>query len=118
RNYLPAEISARRKRPYRAPILRSFFGAEGAKFDYVRELVTEEAIGRSGLFNSRAVGQLIAKAASGMPFSENDDMALVGILSTQLVDHQFVREYNKRRETLRPTDRVKVVNLSTKENVS
>ena len=118
RDYLPAEISTRRKRPYRAPILRSFFGADGAKFDYVRELVSAEAINRSGLFNPRAVGQLVAKAASGPPFSENDEMALVGILSTQLVDYQFVREYNKRRETLRPADRVKVVNLSTKENVS
>ena len=61
---------------------------------------------------------MVNKAASGTPFSENDDMALVGILSTQLVDQQFVREYNRRRETLRPTDRVKVVNLSVKENVS
>lgn len=118
RRYLPAEISTRRKRPYRAPILRSFFGAGGAKFDYVRELLSEEATTRSGLFNPRAVSALAAKAASGAPFSENDEMALVGILSTQLVDQQFVREYNKRRQTLQPADRVKAVNLSTKENVS
>jgi asparagine synthase (glutamine-hydrolysing) len=84
----------------------------------VRELLTEEAVSRSGLFNPRAVIQLVNKAASGAPLSENDDMALVGILSTQLVDQQFVREYNGQRATLRPTDRVKVVNLSVKENVS
>ncbi len=117
RKYLPAEIGTRRKRPYRAPIQRSFFGPEGAKFEYVRELLTEEALSRSGLFNPRAVTQLVNKAASGAPLSENDDMALVGILSTQLVDRQFVRQSDEPRATLRPTDRVKVVNLSIKENV-
>ncbi|HSD84419.1 MAG TPA: asparagine synthase (glutamine-hydrolyzing), partial [Anaerolineae bacterium] len=118
RKYLPAEIGARRKRPYRAPIQRSFFGADGTKFEYVRELLSETAVARAGLFNPRAVGQLVNKAASGAPLSENDDMALVGILSTQLLDRQFVRERPGPQETLRPTDRVKVVNLSAKENVS
>ncbi|CAG0937483.1 asparagine synthase (glutamine-hydrolysing) [Thermoflexales bacterium] len=118
RKYLPAEIGARRKRPYRAPIQHSFFGTAGAKFEYVRELLAEEAVIRSGLFNPRAVGQLVNKAVSGALLSENDNMALAGILSTQLVDQQFVRNHTGRRETLRPTDRVKVVNLSAKENVS
>jgi asparagine synthase (glutamine-hydrolysing) len=118
RKYLPAEIGMRRKRPYRAPIQRSFFGTAGTKFEYVRELLTEEAVTRSGLFNPRAVEQLVNKAARGAPLSENDDMALAGILSTQLIDQQFVRERHGQQETLRPTDRVKVVNLSAKENVS
>jgi asparagine synthase (glutamine-hydrolysing) len=113
RQYLPAEISARRKRPYRAPIMRSFLGPSGAKFEYVRELLSASAVQRAGLFQPRAVEQLTAKASGGTPFSENDDMALAGILSAQLVDHQFIREYNKRRGTLRPTDRVKIVNLSS-----
>lgn len=118
RKYLPAEISTRRKRPYRAPILRSFYSAGKANFDYVSELLSEEAVARSGLFNPRAVGQLAAKAINDVTLSENDEMALVGILSTQLVEHQFVREYNKRRESLRSTDRIKVVNLSHKERNS
>jgi asparagine synthase (glutamine-hydrolysing) len=111
RKYLPAEIGTRRKRPYRAPIQRSFFGVERARFEYVRELLTEDAVARSGLFNPRAVAQLVNKAASGAPLSENDEMAVVGILSTQLVDQQFVHDYQGRRATLRPTDNVKVVNL-------
>jgi asparagine synthase (glutamine-hydrolysing) len=81
-------------------------------FEYVRELLTEEAVSRSGLFNSRAVAQLVNKAASGAALSENDEMAVVGIISTQLLDQQFVRDRQGRRATLRPIDNVKVVNLS------
>jgi asparagine synthase (glutamine-hydrolysing) len=118
RQYLPDEIGSRRKRPYRAPIQRSFFGVEGARLEYVRDLLTEAALNRSGLFNPRAVAQLMSKAAASAPLSETDEMAVVGILSTQLIDFQFVHDYNRRRATLRPTDRLKVVDLSAKEKVS
>jgi len=112
RKYLPAEIGTRRKRPYRAPIQRSFFGTEGARSETVRDVLTEEALNRSGLFNPRAVAQLMSKAAGGAPLSEIDEMAVVGIISTQLIDSQFVRDYDRRRATLRPTDRLKTVDLS------
>ena len=84
----------------------------------MRDVLSEEALNRSGLFNPRAVAQLMGKAAGGAPLSEIDEMAVVGIISTQLVDYQFVRDYDRRRATLRPTDRLKVVDLSAKEKVS
>lgn len=104
---LPAEIWQRRKRPYRAPIHRSFFHANTP--DYVSELLSESALQESGLFNLQAIAQLKRKAESGMPMSEVDDMAIAGVLSSQLVYHQFVKEFPSRLSKLTAADRVKVV---------
>jgi asparagine synthase (glutamine-hydrolysing) len=94
----PAEIWRRRKRPYRAPIQHSFFPA--SPLDYVGELLSESAIKQSGYFNPDAVTQLARKAASPNRLSEVDEMALSGILSTQLIHRQFIQGF-----TLRPPDR-------------
>jgi asparagine synthase (glutamine-hydrolysing) len=94
---VPSEIWQRTKRPYRAPIQRTFLGsARGA--DYVGELLSPSAIRRSGLFNPGAVEKLIRKAGGDGQLSEVDEMALVGILSTQLVDHWFVRRVGRQAE--------------------
>ncbi|HBB32927.1 MAG TPA: asparagine synthase (glutamine-hydrolyzing) [Cyanobacteria bacterium UBA8803] len=104
---LPADIWQRRKRPYRAPIHRSFFHQDVP--DYVSALLSEEALRESGLFNPLAVNQLVRKAQSGAQLSEVDDMAIAGVLSSQLIYQQFVKEFNSRLSTLMPSDRVKVV---------
>ena len=91
REILPREVWSRPKRPYRAPIHRSFFN--DATCDYVRELMSPEALGRAGWFKPEAVSQLVAKCERRMPVGETDDMALAGILSTQLVHHQFVAAF-------------------------
>jgi asparagine synthase (glutamine-hydrolysing) len=114
RKYLPPEIWTRRKRPYRAPVHRCFFGG-GPSTEYARELLSPPAVDDAGLFDPQAVSRLAAKAASGAQLSEADDMAVAGILSAQLVHHQFVRDFRTRISTLRPADRVKVVDLVVKE---
>jgi asparagine synthase (glutamine-hydrolysing) len=88
REWLPAEILARVKRPYRAPIHKSFFNE--TKLGYVRELLQPETIRSAGYFTPAAVSQLVAKIDQNRPLGETDDMALVGIISTQLVHQQFV----------------------------
>ncbi|HEY9607001.1 MAG TPA: asparagine synthase C-terminal domain-containing protein, partial [Allocoleopsis sp.] len=104
---LPADIWQRRKRPYRAPIHRSFFHQDTP--DYVLELLSEEAVRESGLFNPLAIAQLVRKAQSGAQLGEVDDMAVAGVLSTQLVYQQFVKDFKPRLSTLTSSDRVKVV---------
>ncbi len=88
---LPPEINARPKRPYRAPILKPFFGP-GAP-DYVAELLSPERVEESGLFNAAAVEKLARKAEryAATGFSESDEMGLVGILSTMLLHERFVK---------------------------
>jgi len=105
RKLLPPEIWQRPKRAYRAPIRRSFFNA--AAPDYVRELLSPASLARTGLFNPGAVEQLVNKARQGGALGETDDMALVGILSTQLVHHQFI-EHFQLTAPLSESDPVKV----------
>lgn len=88
---LPPAIAQRPKRPYRAPIHRSFFHAQTP--DYVRELLSPAALERTGYFNPASVNQLVNRIEGGRPLGETDDMALAGILSTQLVHEQFVTRF-------------------------
>jgi asparagine synthase (glutamine-hydrolysing) len=86
--WLPPQISQRPKRPYRAPIHRCF--ARGVAPDYVQDLLGPAALKDSGVFNPIAVGQLVQKLEKGLPFGETEDMAVAGVVSTQLVHHQFM----------------------------
>jgi asparagine synthase (glutamine-hydrolysing) len=86
---LPADIRQRPKRPYRAPIHRSFFPAEGA-LPYVDELLSPSTVAAAGYFDPQAVARLVKKCRQGTMVSEGDDMALAGVLSTQLVHRLFV----------------------------
>ncbi len=91
RGMLPASVYARAKRPYRAPIHRSFFGADSPA--YVAELLSPEAIRATGYFHPQAVGRLVKKAQGTQPLSERDNMALAGVLSTQLLHRQFIADF-------------------------
>jgi asparagine synthase (glutamine-hydrolysing) len=112
RKLVPPEIWRRPKRPYRAPIHRSFFNANTP--DYVNDLLSEESLRASGLFNVAAVRQLVRKASSGMRLSEVEDMAVAGVLSTQLVHRQFVKAFTL--APVRRRDHIKVVDRVTRED--
>lgn len=83
---IPPSIQKRFKQPYRAPDGKSFFGEKS----YIREVLCAENISQHGIFDSRAVQSLVAKFESGRTTSVRDDMALVGILSTQILMEQFI----------------------------
>ena len=105
RDWLPRRVSQRPKRPYRAPIHRCF--ASDVAPGYVRELLAPAALRDSGLFNPLAVGQLVQKLEKGLPLGETDDMAVAGIVSTQLLHSQFVAS-KRHTVPLDDRDRVKV----------
>jgi asparagine synthase (glutamine-hydrolysing) len=107
--WLPDLIRQRPKRPFRAPVHRSFFNR--ATPDYVRELLSVPALKAAGFFKPAPVEQLVNKIRSGAPVGETDDMALAGILSTQLVDHLFIRNF-RRSAPLNSNDRVKLCDLN------
>jgi asparagine synthase (glutamine-hydrolysing) len=89
---LPAEILQRAKQPYRAPDALSFATADAQ--DWIGEVANDRAVSEAGCFEPHAVGQLLAKCASRADagqFSNTDNMSVVGILSTQLVYHHFIR---------------------------
>lgn len=107
--WLPDAIRKRPKRPYRAPVHKSFFNE--ATPDYVRDLLGANSIKETGIFKTGPLEQLVSKIDGGAPIGETDDMALVGILSTQLVYHNFVKNF-RRAEPLSAADPVKVCRLN------
>ena len=89
---VPREILARKKQPYRAPDAQCFFGP-GAP-SWVEEAVSEAAVRAAGVFEPRAVSALWAKCRARHdqgPFSNSDNMAVVGVLTTQLLHDRLVR---------------------------
>ena len=91
---MPREIVSRPKNPYRAPIRGSLLNDKAA--GYVREALSEESLKTAGLFDARKVAMLLRKAEAVANLSEIDNMALVGVLSSQLVHRQFVRDFPAR----------------------
>lgn len=93
RHLVPEAVRCRTKQPYRAPDAASFVDASspGAALDYVDELLSPARVAADGLFQPAAVERLLAKVRAGTAIGMKDNMALVGILSTQLLIDQFVR---------------------------
>lgn len=108
REWLPDEIWQRPKRPYRAPIQRAFFNP--VTHERVSYLLSKETINHCGIFNPFAVEALAKKAASTSRLSETDEMALAGILSTQVLYEQFIQGFDT-PAPLGLDDDIKVVNL-------
>lgn len=93
RRQVPAELIDRPKQPYRAPISRCFMGSKAP--GYVLDMLSETALNDAGYFDPPKVQRLIAKSRKqeGRLTSERENMALVAILSTQLLDRQFLRDF-------------------------
>jgi len=88
---LPDEIVNRAKHPYRAPIKQSLLreNDDGC----IKEALSERSLEASGLFDANKVTRLLRKLESHENPSEIDNMALVGIVSSQLVYHKFVENF-------------------------
>jgi len=89
RTLVPSTISHRAKQPYRSPDSLSFLGANQP--DYVDDCLSTSELAANGWFDSRAVGKLVRKCRAQAPAGFRDNMAFVGILSTQLWQREFVR---------------------------
>jgi asparagine synthase (glutamine-hydrolysing) len=93
RDQVPSELIDRPKQPYRAPISRCFMCAQPP--EYVLDLLSEASLKHTGYFDPAKVQRLTAKCRQqdGRLVSERENMALVAILSTLLLDHQFIQNF-------------------------
>jgi asparagine synthase (glutamine-hydrolysing) len=92
---VPAEILARKKQPYRAPDAAALIDAT-----YIDDLLCAPALRDAGVFEPQPVMQLLRKcreriglwrdSRSPVQFSNADNMALVGIVSTQFLHQQLI----------------------------
>lgn len=90
-NLLPPAILARKKQPYRAPDALAFLTAEAP--EYVDDVLNETALRDANVFDPQPVLQLVRKCRARSrdgQFSNADNMAFVGVLSTQLLHRQLV----------------------------
>jgi asparagine synthase (glutamine-hydrolysing) len=89
---VPESVSRRPKQPYRAPDARSFFDSSTrrARGDYVEEALSDDNLRLAGLFSPPAVRKLVEKVRTGQAIGARDNMAFVGVLSTQLLVRQFI----------------------------
>jgi asparagine synthase (glutamine-hydrolysing) len=87
---LPPEIVAREKQPYRAPDSSSFFAA-GEASEYVNYQFSPERVRQAGIFSPQAAQRLFEKCRAGKAIGFSDNMAFVGILSTMIVEEQFIQ---------------------------
>ena len=91
--YLPREIAWRRKVMFRAP-LDSFFGSTGAAAaPYVEQLLSDDSLNRTGLFDSEQVRRWrrrMQERRVGRTQRTVVQLGMVGVLTTQLWYHTFI----------------------------
>ena len=89
---VPPEVQQRTKQPYRAPDASSFFGKDQP--EYVREMLGQTSLERTGFFDPQAVAGLARRCQAGRVAGFAENQALVAILSTQLWYHEFCTQTN------------------------
>jgi asparagine synthase (glutamine-hydrolysing) len=92
RDLVPQAILRRPKQPYRAPDALSFATPDAA--EWIEEVADLRALAEAGVFSPAPARRLIEKCrarAATSQFSNADNMAVVGVLSTQLVYDQVIR---------------------------
>jgi len=85
---LPDAILNRSKQAYRAPIKSVFISNKIPR--YLKEMISDSYIRSFGVFNVKHVQSLKKKMYSNKQVSEIDNMALTGILSTQILYDMFI----------------------------
>ena len=81
---VPASILHRKKQPYRSPDGCVFFTKAGRAWS--EDLVSETALRKTGIFHPGRVQKLVQKCRDRLALGAADNMALTGILSTQLLE--------------------------------
>lgn len=90
---LPREIVERVKQPYMAPDSNSFFQEDSPP--WVGDILSAQSIANAGIFDYQFVDKLRVKCAklSHAHLSFKDNMSIIGILSTQLLYEQYIKDF-------------------------
>ncbi|MCP3930155.1 MAG: hypothetical protein GY705_13770, partial [Bacteroidetes bacterium] len=105
---LPGNISKRAKQPYRAPISQAL----------LNKPIEEEQLKGAGIFNHKKVKHLFKKCSVQKQggVSESENMAIVGILSTQLIHEQFIKGFDSL--SIQPAKPDKIIRRSIEGEIS
>jgi asparagine synthase (glutamine-hydrolysing) len=84
---VPPIVAQRPKQPYRAPEAAAFFANEP---EWVTERLSPEAVRDVGIYDERGVAGLVRRCRAGRATGFRENMALMGVLSTQVWHETFV----------------------------
>ena len=89
--YLPEEICKRKKQAYRAPDSASFFNDKPSS--YVNDLLSEDNLVKTDYFDPKMITKLVKKCkiTNSNLLSAKDNMAIVGVVTTLLLDKLFIK---------------------------
>jgi asparagine synthase (glutamine-hydrolysing) len=105
---LPKSINRMTKQPYRAPDAKSFLGI--ADSEVAGEMLSRNCILRKGYFDPILTESLIKKCRGNPAIGFKDNMAFIGILSTQILDQMFVQDFDVSGEI--PQERIRLMGPS------
>ncbi len=88
---IPFDIFKRPKQAYRAPISNTFL--EEKNNELIISSLSKKAINKTGLFNYNHVNNLVNKISKSGEANEIENMAFIGILSTQLLHKIFIEDF-------------------------
>ena len=91
RKILPERIVKRKKQPYMAPDILSFFGE--ASPEYLDHYLSERQVSECGVFRPSAVTALVRKCRKRNRQGFRENMAFVSILSTQIIYDRFISDF-------------------------
>ncbi len=87
---IPQSVLKRPKQAYRAPIAQALLNDKNG---FVDDILTSSNIKSVGVFNDKSISGLISKMRKTSNVSEIDNMALMGILSTQILYKQYIENF-------------------------
>ena len=90
KNRLPSSILKRWKNPYRAPINKALLNNN---LNLAKDYCSEDSLKRTGIFDHAKVLRLINKLGKLDKAGEFDEMALIGIISTQIIHKNFIDSF-------------------------
>ena len=90
KNRLPSNILKRWKNPYRAPVNKALLNNN---LNLAKDYCSEDALKRTGIFEPVKVLKLMNKLGKLDKAGEFDEMALVGIISTQIIYKNFIDDF-------------------------
>lgn len=91
-NKIPESIIRRTKQPYRAPI-KSVFMAKNSP-EYVKHMLSESYTRKTGIFDYESISSIISRIEKTGIASEVDNMVLTSVISTHLVNYQYIENNN------------------------
>lgn len=88
---IPESILKRKKQPYMAPDLLSFFAAKEP--EYLKFFLSKELLKEAGMFRETAVDGFVKRCRMGKRQGFRENMAFIGILSAQILYSKFIKSF-------------------------